>query len=360
MSVSRKLRAKFIDLGARLAKTHPETNSITRDFTINLANVDLENCAPNERWRRLFEFVENNNAIPELIEGIKRVHSGNTEILDLENLLRSEQIGTVINDLKEIIADRRCVLFLGPEILMVRTESELIPFNRILATEFSKELDLKQIYYDPDQKLNLSYLIDRYESNSMITIGKTEKFAQKIYNNCVIDDQIFQLIEQLNFPLIVNTNPDTRLVDRFGKDRFPSTFYDFSNTSTPTVGQILSESGVTHVYNIYGSFADPYSIVFTEKESVVFTRKAYERNPLIPKVINDTINKCVGLFIGFDFTGWHLKILFDVLELKVKPENFSITGIRNNYPEYMREYFERQYEMRFIKNDIETILRSLI
>ena len=360
MPVSKKLRAEFIDLGILLAPTYDQASMVTRDFTINLNAVDLDKCAPAERWKRLFDFLDNNNAVSELIEGIKRIYPGNQKILELEKHLQSENPETVINELKQIIASRRCVLFLGPEILKVELEDEKVPFNRILSTEFSKELDRRKIYYDVDQKMNLSYLIDRYERSEKIPIGKTENFAKEIYNQCEIDDRIFKLIEQLKFPLIVNTNPDTKLVDLFGRSRFSSTYYDFSSNITPEIGQILGKSDVTHVYNIYGSFEDPYSIVFTEKESVEFARKAYERNPLIPKVINETIHKCYGLFIGFNFNDWHLKILFDVLELRDKPQNYSITGIANNCPEHMREYFERQYDMKFIKNDIVTILRSIV
>jgi len=360
MPISKKLRAEFITLGTQLAPIYAQTSMVIMNFTIDMNFVDLESCAPSERWRRLFDHVENNAAISELIEGIKRTNPGNPKILEMEESFKNEQTENVINNLRDIIASRRCVLFLGPEILKVRVSDELIPFNRKLSIEFAKELDRRQIYYDQEQKFNLSYLIDRFESGNPI-LGKTENFAKNVYDSCVIDDQIFKLIERLKFPLIVNTNPDTRLVDLFSKTRFPSTYYDFSSNSTPEImGNILGKPDITHVYNIYGSFDDPYSIVFTEKESVEFARKSYERNPLIPKVINETIHKCYGLFIGFDFRDWHLKILFDVLDLKEKPKNYSITGINNNYPEYMREYFERQYDMKFIKNDIETILSSLI
>lgn len=358
MPISKKLRAEFIMLGTELAPTYTQASVVTRNFTISLNQVDLENCAPFERWKRLFDYVENNAAIQQLIEGIKDIYTKDTKIIELEKSLKDEQPEKVINDLKGIIASGNCVLFLGPEILKARTDDEIIPFNRKLSDEFVLELDRKKVYYDQDQKQNLSYLIDRFESADK-RIGRTENFSKEIYDECQIDDRLFTLIEQLNFPLIINTNPDTQLADLFGRKRFPTTYYNFSNYTTPQIEKISGSPGITQVYNIYGSFENPYSIVFTEKDSVEFARKSYEQNPLIPAAVVETVNRCYGFFIGFDFKDWHLKILFDVLNLKNKPPNYSITGINNNYPEYLKEYFERVYDMKFIKNDIGTILKKL-
>jgi len=187
-------------------------------------------------------------------------------------------------------------------------------------------------------------------------MGEIEKQAFECYQNSDLGKTIYEKVAELDFPLIINTNPDVILNDLL-KGKCESGFYDLSNSDSNF--KPSSKKPKTILYNIFGSFANPFSIIFTEKEAVEFTKRVYEQTPPIPEVIKDIIRKKYGIFIGFDFKEWHLKILFNVLDLKNKPGNYSLSDTNSVIMEHNKEYFERQYNMTFIKNDVFSLFRLL-
>jgi SIR2-like domain len=360
MGISKKLTYKLIDNAKKLipSGTRDSIQTALRDVDIDFDNIDLDSGTKNEKWARVVELADNNNKIKSLISALIISNPGNHEIKQIKKDFEDQTLESTIAYLKEIISTDQCVLFLGPEILLTRVANKFIPFYKYLATEFVAELDKLEIYYDKDQLQNLSYLIDRYETKEKFVLGQTEKFAKNVYSNCVFDDSLFQLIASLNFSLIINANYDTKLKELFPQ-KYLSSYYNLSELSHPQFPLANKATGQCLIYNVYGSFENHYSIVLNEKDSVDYTRKVYEKNPSIPSFINEQVKRSYGFFVGFDFNEWHLKILFDILSLEEKPDNFSFLDFTSNVAENQREYFERQFDMTFIKNSVEGFFRLL-
>lgn len=358
MAITKKIKHKLIDIAVKLVPDGDLITVVLRDVDLPFETIDLDSGAIILKWTRVIELADSHNQVESLLNELEIRFNKNDDLKSLRKDFDSQALEKTLEYLKEIIATNQCILFLGPEVLLTRQGNELIPFYKHLANEFITELDRLQIFYDKEQKQNLSYLIDRYETKEKFVLGQTERFAKKIYDNCSFDDSLFRLISRLNFPLIINANYDTQLRDLF-PEKYLSSFYDLSELIHPPFPVNGWPKEKCFIYNVYGSFENEYSIVLNEKDSVDYTRKVYEKNPSIPQLINKKVKQCYGFFVGFHFTEWHLKILFDVLDLAEKPDNFSFLDLSSSVPENQKEYFERQFDMTFIKNSVDTFFKQL-
>jgi hypothetical protein len=365
MAISKKLKFKLIELGMKLLADE----KIARQTFEERRAEDLNDCfgnlefrgAPKPMWIGILDILDNYNHIDVLIRIFRDEFPRNQEIMEAQREFESQSIEGVIEFLKEIIQAKNFVLFIGPELLKCKQDDRLITFSRAFSKHITKELDKRQVFYEKEQSENLSYVIDCLEHTDRFVLGQTERMARDFFNTQLISQDIFQIISRLDVPLIINTNPDSILKNIMGESA-ASGFYDSSNNNVlrdlkaANISQEALQNAKTLIYNIYGSFDSPSSIIFTEKEAVDFTRRVYEKNPPIPVPITEAVKSSYGLFIGFDFHEWHFKILFDVLELRDKPENFALIDFNSTLKEQDKEYFERYYDMRFVKNSTDSFI----
>lgn len=357
MPLSKKHKHQLIDIGVKLVPLQQTVTPILDKAQVEHWEIDLGGAA-TAMWFNIIEYIDSNNLVDKLLSALIETFDKNLLLKDIKEEIAKQSILTLIQHLKSIMATRQCVLFLGPNTFNCLDNNKISSFNKYLSKQLAQELKTNDIFYDKNEIDNLSYIIDRYETRQKFVIGDTENVAKNIYKNGTILDILYRRIDKFNFPLIINTNPDTILKDLFGETNYIHRHYDMTNALYEGIPENYNSK--TIVYNIFGSFNNPYSILFTEKEAVEFTKKAYEKTPPIPNEIKDIIAKSYGLFLGFNFENWHSKILFDVLDLKNKPGNYSITDENTNILEFNKEYYERQYNMTFLNNDLNTFLTLLL
>jgi hypothetical protein len=331
---------------------------VLRDVDLPFSSIDMDSGPVSLRWTRAIDLADNNNQVDAVINAIILSQPGNETIKAIRDEFKKQEFESILKRLHSIIRSKNCVLFLGPEVLNCRNGNVIIPFYKHLANEFIKLLDENKIFFDTEQRSNLSYLIDRYETWSEYVLGMTENFVKDVFDKATIDETLFNLLENFDFPLIINTNPDTRLSKLF-PEKYLNSYYNFSDMSPIPLPEPDRNSMQRLVYNVYGSFENEYSIVLNEKDLVDYTKTIYEKNPQLPRKISERVERCYGLFVGFNFHDWHLKILFDVLDLQEKPDNYSISDFSSFISENQKEYFERQFKMTFIKNGVLEFFNEL-
>ncbi len=358
----RRHKHKLIDIGAPLFPDENTLRPLLNRAQLTAADIVLNGSA-NNMWENIIDYAATfTNGLERLITAMDPPME-NSELQELSMEMAQQQPGVLAEYLRKVIAEGECVLFIGPKVFNYTLTNTVAHFNTYLVTQLSIFLDENRIFYDPDTATNLSYMIDRYESRPLYVIGDTERFAKEAYEKLLkqraLRNTIHEAIEELHFPLIINTNPDTLLGTLENKNKYIHSWYDISNSydSVPKIPADIGER--TIVYNIYGSFENAFSILFTERETVGFTKSAYKELPPMPPEVINIVNRSHGLFIGFDFKDWHHKILFDVLDLKNKPGNYAICPPDVNIMEHELEYYHRQYNMTFVQEDPQLFLLDL-
>lgn len=352
MALLKRQQYKLVDILSKVYLTLEEAVRVIPD--VQHDDIVLEGSS-SMRWNNIIEFIKDTENFSSILNAISedlalsRPESDksrkNFEELKTEIYAQTPEL--LLNHLRDIINRRQCVLFLGPNAFKCVQKDRIVPYSDYLAGKFVAELKRLDIFCEPTAFNDLSYLIDRYESREAASLADTKAFAAKRYREAIPYIPLYQKLESLNFPVVINTNPEILFGRKDNTEKFIHLRYDKSNVKAQELPADYSEK--TIVYNIYGSFDNEHSVLFTEKEAVAFTKGAYEKNPPILQEVRTQVMQSYGLFVGFDFHDWHLKILFDVLDLRNKPGNYSVYD--GEIAEQHLEYYSRQFNMTFYTED---------
>lgn len=353
MPLLNRQKHKLIDIIARAYPLDADAAFILNNAQIGYQNIDMAGSS-NRRWNNIIEHLKDTDhfgTLLDLLENDFPNREANEEkrrkFEEIISEIKWHSSEHVIELMREVIPKGECVLFLGPDAFKCIHNNTIKVFNEFLCGQLINEkLEPLNIFYEEGQSDNLGYLIDRYDSREFASVADTKAFAKQQYDLVIQQPymNLYNTLSNLGFRLVVNTNPD--MLFGVGND-FLRLRYDQSNNKKEELTEELLQRRI--IYNIYGSFENPQSVLFTEKEAVGFTKCAYEKSPPILQEVKTIVKQSYGLFIGFDFREWPLKILFDVLDLKNKPGNFAIS--EEEIPDQYLEYYARQYNMTFVKVD---------
>ncbi len=356
-----KLLAKLISDPADAKVICAETiNDIdpANPIPFNYANVIFAGTTALELWTNIITATEEQSLLLQMVLAVKNKNNGNP---DLSSMFEEIKDGFVkrVDTIARSINKNECILFLGPEMLQcIDSKNNLVAFNRFFSMELSKRLDNAGVYYDKKLNDTISYIANRFEEMPNVANRELGMEVVKSFKNAKIYKTVFDKIAQLKFPLIVNTNPDDLLEQAYIKTNTPhvSEFYDRSNQNK-SVNTIDDSKCI--IYNIFGSFKNPYSILLTDNDRVQFSKNVVKNEPQLPPVIKMLLdNKCC-IFLGFNFQEWHLKILIDCLGL-TKKEDQTFALLMDNVNESSVEHFEKNYKFYFIDEDIDKFLDEVI
>lgn len=310
-------------------------------------------------------------------------HNRNDIFLYYANEIRSSK-NVRLGKLAEALKQRKCVVFLGPDVLKVRDGNSLITFNESLCSKLEQEMKNYTIYYDKNLNKNLAYLAQCYADDPAYAPGDIATQALELYNELLprtIDRGIYEDLARLPLRLVINANTDDILFQQLKKAGIPCTadFYDISNyKATAVISQSASKLDATDqpagamVYNIFGSYQVPDSVLFTESQFLDFINRVLQGNPrLDPEVLRELNEKESYLFLGFDFEQWYFKILFQLLNIK-KEQYASVScgfeeidadpidgPVNAKVSVYNREFYEQEFKMFFVNDDIRNFISEL-
>ena len=355
-----KLLAKLISDPADAKVICSETIDDTdpgNPISFNYANVKFAGTAAMELWTNIIVATEEQNLLLQMVNAVKNKNNGNAELESMYKEIKdgfSRRVDTIAQAIKK----NDCVLFLGPELLKCITPNSTEAFNRLFALELSKKLDNAGVYYDKANSNSISYIANRFEDMPNVANRELGLQAVKSFTNAQVYKTVFEKIAKFKFPLVINTNPDDLLEKEYSKQGIPfaSGFYDRSNQN---INDASFDENKSIIYKIFGSFENPYSILFTDNDRVQFAKNVVKDNPQVPPIIKVMLdNKCC-IFLGFNFEEWHLKILIDCLGLAKKEER-TFALLKSGVNESSMEHFEKNYKFYFINEDIERFLDEIL
>lgn len=359
-NLARLFAAITTDPGVAIMYCDDTINDIDpqNEIKLNSAGIKLAGTTPLEMWSNIITAADNQQLLRHLLEAVIKKNNGNNQLNTFYDEIKNG-IEKRVERIARAVKQNECVLFLGPELLQcISPNNHTEAYSRLFSLELAKKLDNAGVYYDKELDYSISYIANRYEDMATTINRELGKEALKSFNNAKVYKTVFQKIAQLKFPLVISTNPDDILEQEYTKLNIPysSGFYDRSNQNK--ISETYDENQ-SIIYKIFGSFQNPYSILFTDNDRVQFSKNVVKNDPPVPPLIKVLMdNKCC-LFLGFNFQEWHLKILIDCLGL-AKKEGQTFALLMNNVNESSVEHFEKIYKFYFINEDIEKFLDDVI
>ncbi|GAB4028209.1 SIR2 family protein [Spirosoma koreense] len=319
-------------------------------------------------WQTVLQYAQEREKLIDLLAFVASANEQPDNLI-IGQLLKELREGrqSRLQSLTKAIRSRQCVLFLGPNTLRCRQGDSTPAFNSVLAREMAQDLDDCNVYFAESQRENLSYMAQRYNEMPNYVLGEQGRKALNVYKNCVIDDSVYQALAPLPWKVVINTNPDDRLAQIMNAEkpgRCQYSYYSIANQLRQSAAiQPLDDPESVLLYNIFGSFDEPTSILLSESERLSFTRKTLAKDPpLDPNVRSEFESPNYYLFLGFDFDQWYVKIIFDtILKLtRQQDRSFSVfpKGVVLN--ESNREFFEEEFKIYFVSDDMDSYLKDII
>ncbi|MDZ4792687.1 MAG: SIR2 family protein [Bacteroidota bacterium] len=326
--------------------------------SFNSSSIKFANTTTLELWTDIITEAEKQELLLPLVEVVKNRNNGNKDLLSFCDEIKNG-FERRVEKIARAIKKNDCVLFMGPELLQcLNGVNAPEAFSRLFSLELSKKLGNAGVYFDKELSNSISYIANRYEDIPNVVNRELGIEVQKSFAAAKVYKTVFDKIAQLKFPLVISTNPDDILEKQYKNLNIPyqSGFYDRSNQNK---NETTFDDSNSIIYKIFGSFENPYSILFTDNDRVQFAKNVVKNDPAIPPVIKVLLeNKCC-LFLGFNFQEWHLKILIDCLGLaKKEDQTFALLMDKSN--ESSVEHFEKNYKFYFINEEIEEFLDEVI
>ena len=219
-----------------------------------------------------------------------------------------EEISDLLPFVLEDIVRGKCVLFLGPELLINK--------NGKYYKSFFKELenDNKSCYkyFSRDNLFSISG--EGKDLKKRILINKIAGFYKDAG-----DEIILSLISQIPFSLIINVAPDLAVNEFFIKNKFKfraiPAIPDVSNVNSPASESIPPTINDPIIYNIFGNYQDINSLIVTHRD-LFKAIKALMQKDKIPISIQTYINEANSfIFLGLKFETWYYQLLLTILDV---------------------------------------------
>lgn len=264
-----------------------------------------------------------------------------------------------------------CVLWLGPQASAFLENGETVSIQIRMAQELARIIQATSkvpIDIDPQFASLLEYvgqkflLIRAHENGNPIVKDvdlriTCRKLYEEIFRDAV-PTPLHRLIAELPFHLIINTGGDQMMMKALkdtGKYRSAVAHYNYLDNEknqhpvpVPTVSNPL-------IFNLFGDFSDHNSLVITEAHRLEFIEKFISNEPRVPDGLMKHLDKSKKyIFLGFDWEGWHWKMLLQKLPF-----------IRNSYApaspanRFIREFFKEYFQVEFVAMGDTEFLSSL-
>lgn len=337
-----------------------------------------------EVWEEILRSISNDNdSMTKLLRFVtspEEKGKNNKFLLDLLDTLE-DAYKRQIDTLATAIKAKKCVLFLGPGLLMCsQKDGTPIPFNKAFAKVLAAKLkQRKEPIFFEEKKINqLSYIAQRYNEIPTFTPEDLGFQARQFYKDfCSTDTNIYTYLSSLYFPIIINTNPDKILYSKIMKKRPNSCIYRYysfgndqnlANEAQPIQNrndelELEGEEPKTLFYNLLGSFDAPDSMILSESRLLKFMDKILKERPGIDKKIKAEFDdQKYYLFLGFDLEQWYVKILFStVLGLsRQEGRGFSVFPENTMIDPSNQDFFEEEFKFFFITNDLGEFVKQLV
>jgi hypothetical protein len=265
------------------------------------------------------------------------------------------------------IRDGSCVLFLGPSAIAARQpDGTYKPLTELCARHLAQthSLDLT-----PSEEESLTQVCSTLRMRNILSDTMIIAAVQDFYQKAEREAHLHPLLEQLAdlpFKIIINTTPDdffARYYAQAVRD-FQFDFYNFRKSS-PDPLYTFGDDAPPLIYNLFGFFKKPESLVLTYNDQLGYVNKITgAQHERLPDSLLAAFNvPRFYLFMGFDFEDWSLRLLFDALfknsRNNIQPFAYPLKGEPDAGPQ-AKVFFQGEFRMEFPKVDMETFVGHLL
>lgn len=209
-----------------------------------------------------------------------------------------------------------CVLLVGPAAVGSSVGNVFEPYTDQLAAQIAAELEKEGSPFDPDHAQHLAYVAQTYNNGANATELDAAYLAQTFYQKIAQPTPALAALAKLPFTLVVNTTPDdlvAQALRQAGKFGTVQGFYNYRRPVELAFDKISPDKPL--VYNLFGHFRTPESLVLTASNQLDFIGKVMRGDPpLPPRLLQEFDDAKTYLFVGFDWRQWHLQLLMKALK----------------------------------------------
>lgn len=258
------------------------------------------------------------------------------------------------------------VLFLGPGAVMSKDAAgNWLPVTDLCARHLATKYNLQLA---ADEECSLPFVTSALRISNRSTDSVLQDDVAKYYaslgDSVTLHPQLEQLTE-LRFKMVINTTPDsfvTALYDGLFK-AYETGFYNYYKPDTAFKFDFTKNNIL--VYNLFGHYSKPDSLVLTYKHQLTYIKKIVgeQQNERLPDALTNAFKDFrTHLFLGFDFEDWNLRLLLDTLYKNVRdniqPYSYPSMGERKTASE-TRVFFQGEFGMQFPQVDMATFVENL-
>lgn len=246
---------------------------------------------------------------------------------------------------------RNCVLLLG---------SDLPGVGGSLQTELCAALR-GELSTPVSGTATFPHIAQRYSDE----IGRNdlERVVAQFYGTRRQPSSIHSTLASLPFYLVISTAYDDLLAEAFRGQNKPPLLsrYNYKGDNPDVVRMGRVEHPL--VYQLYGHYAEPESLVLTEGDLLDFLVAIVSDVPPLPHNIKSELQKKGKsfLFIGFGIRQWYIRILLHVLKLKrAETRSFALEPpIPLPDDDQTILYYKTGYRIEVFQHDVEAFVQEL-
>lgn len=264
------------------------------------------------------------------------------------------------SNLLEALENGSCIVLLGP--LLATVSDGGLPLTSEFAKVLGKDLDDEEITYDEAHAHNLTYVMQRYMTIDGVTSSDPGYEAKKFYEKYKGQfNNIQKMIASLPLSLVINTSPDDGIVYALkeqGKYQTVHAFYNYDGDKSEDIEDPTPDKPL--VYNLFGYYTKPSSLVLTESDQVRYMSKVIKDQPALPpKLLRQFQGKKTFLFLGFNWEHWHLRLLLQSLNLEPDSSIMAHTGGEDALQHKTRDFYESYFRFSFVTDHITDFVKEL-
>lgn len=283
-------------------------------------------------------------------------------------------------DLREAISQDECILLLGPRTAIYEGEY----LHDLLIDRFRRELHWEQA---DSLTVTIHSYLNQFKDDTQALEGLGQILTDFYEDFRTVEIPVYKAIAELPFKYIINTTPESLLLEAFKRADKPSYhFFDFHfkrpeynaemNKQAVNLDRDISEEAPL-IYNLLGHYNRPDSLVLTDNDRLRFLDVALQREKeaTLPSNIVyyftrpplQRLRKSY-IFAGFDFNEWHLRMLIHLLRrnhdhppqtLALQDTKFLNGDVKNFFTDNFNVHFTGEDPQKFFKKFREVLAQPV-
>lgn len=260
-----------------------------------------------------------------------------------------------LKELATNLKNDQCILVLGPKF-------SFIPGKPPLIAEFPKYLKKEgEMELSPDA--DGLFIFDKKGQKSSV-----RTFMQSFFNTNGSLTDLHRTLMEIPFHTMISLNPDKLMARAFEEKGLPHVFAFYNkSTSQNQLFKTGAEAGGSYfptqarplIYNLFGSFEDPSSLILDQVDLLDFIFSALSNDKPLPEELLLAIQKAQKfLFIGFEFDKWYLKLILKLLQLEQKDSNYAAV-MDSKKLNGTREFYTNQFNLLFVDHEDQAFVSEL-